>query len=341
MKRLFLSVLFILFTSLCFAGTLNVCLCPASTEIQAYLENTVKTVPFSEELSLLIAEVRTQRELVKLEEKLHKAYQSEDSSSISKALKDIETYKYEDDGQDFEIKVVSCTASYTEDRNVLKYLCYSNNCEILLFNEFRDLDSVSMRTVTVYNLLYDEITELSTVISSETETFTAQELDNIGSYFSYSPKYESEAVNEVIESQLSILSSVPSDVYIDGKAVGKTPYVLEKYTLPLLITLKAEGYRDQYVSISEETDKVDVILKPQWMGDLSLYKKASDRFYTSFGTMLLSIGLKAALNAVIPSDSSYYRITDTLSSGLIVIFAGSMIYNLIDYYNYANYNSNR
>lgn len=341
MKRLFLVAFLIILSSLCFASTLNVCLCPANMQIKEFLEDTVKTVPYSAQLSELLSKIRTERDLIALEESLHKAYGKENSSEIRKAENAIASYSYKDDGEDFQIKVSTANSAYSDDHMVLKYLCSLNNCEVLVFSEIKDLDSVSLRTITVYNLLYDETVEISTVISSQTDAFTIEELLNLGAYFSYSPVTETSEVSLEEYSGLNIETNIPAEVFIEGKSIGWTPFTIEKYSLPLVISLKAEGYSDRYISITEETEKVETSLKPKWMEDSLIYSKSSDSFYASFGRMLLSIGLKAALNAVIPSDSSYYRMADTLTSGLIVISIGNMIYNLIDYYNSATYNTNR
>ena len=341
MKRLFLVVLLLFLCTLCFASTLNVCLCPANQEIKSFLENTVKTVPYSEEISILLKQITTEREIIKREETLHQAYVKESSSDIKKAQDSLSSYEYKEDESDFTIKVTSSDSSFSDDPMVLKYLCSLYNCEILVFNEVRDLDSVSLRTITVYNLLYDELTEVSTVISSETDTFTQEELLNLGTYFSYAPVTEEPFTPVEVQSELTITSNSEASVFIDGKEVGNTPYVIDKYTLPLMVSLKAEGYSDFNTSITEETKSITAILKPQWMDDSQLYKKSSDSFYLSFGGVLLSIGLKAALNAVIPSDNLYYETADTLSAGLIVISVGNMIYSLIDYYNSATYNTKR
>ncbi|MCR5761575.1 MAG: PEGA domain-containing protein [Sphaerochaetaceae bacterium] len=341
MKRLLFSVFLILFSSVCFAGTLNVCLCPANEEISSYLENKVTAVPYSEELSSLIQKVREEREILALENDLHASYKTEDISSINAAKDSISSYSYKDDGEDFKIVTTSYFSSFTEDRNVLKYICSQTDSEILIFNEIKDLNAVSLRTITVYSLLTDEITELSTVISSDTDVFTAEEYSALGSFFSYSEEYEDVTEPEVVYGPLTVDSNVVSSVYINGKNVGETPYILDSYTLPLLLTLKSEGYIDQYISLNEAKDEVSVILKPQWMDDSQLYKKASDSFYASFGGMLLSIGLKAVVNSAISSESSYYNLADKVSTGLIVVSIGNMVYRLIDYYNYADYNSKR
>ncbi len=335
----------LLISSLCFAESINVCIYPANKTVSDYLLNTVKTVPYSEELAGKIGEQRQRTDKLKLEDNLHKAYLSENESSIEKSRKALEEYKYEGSEEDFEIVIRSYLGNmdekYLQDKEFLSYICRTTESDVLIINETVNLDSLSMRTIRIYSALNNDITEISTKLSSESDLFTAEELKAISIFFNAETEEKESTEIKTVEKPLTVRSNVPSSVKLAGIYEGETPFTFTSYTLPMVLNVSAEGYSDRYVYITEETEEINAVLKPQWMEDREIYSKVKERFYYSFAGALLSVGVQALVNSLIPSNSSIKPYAQSISGALSVISIGNFIYNVIDYYNFADYNSKR
>ncbi len=136
---------------------------------------------------------------------------------------------------------------------------------------------------------------------------------------------------------LSIASNPSAKVKIDGSVVGETPMVLDLYSVPLTMTLSAEGYCDATLSIHGRSEGIEVQLKPKWMGDKELFKERKGDFYGAFARSLLIFGAKLALRAFDNGSSEVFTALDMTANAAITVSVVDMLGCLIDYYRQSEY----
>ncbi|MCF0261635.1 MAG: hypothetical protein HUK23_01820, partial [Sphaerochaetaceae bacterium] len=135
-------------------------------------------------------------------------------------------------------------------------------------------------------------------------------------------------LNEVLP--LNINSIPQSQVYLDGKLISNTPYLLKDYSLPLSIRLKAEGYSDQTIVLDDKLQDINVSLKPDWLTNTSLFSQAKDDFYASYARSLIIFGARLALGAF-GNSSTIIALKSTCSAALTLSIV-DLVRSLFDYY---------
>lgn len=136
---------------------------------------------------------------------------------------------------------------------------------------------------------------------------------------------------------LSISTSPMADVFVDGKTVGSTPLVLNDYHLPLTLTLKAEGYQTQTVSLKQRTEAISIDLKPSWLADSALQKDAKNEFYSDFARSLILFGAKIALGAFHDGTNKFFSSLDMIANGALTVSVIDLVGSLIGYYRHSVY----
>ncbi len=138
-------------------------------------------------------------------------------------------------------------------------------------------------------------------------------------------------------SNLTVKSNIKADVVKDSIVLGKTPFLLDTYTVPTILRLKAPGYADSLVALEKETKEVFVEMRPEWMQDGDIYKKAKDDFYLAFARSILIYGAKVIFQSL---DTMYPKVSEigtNFTTVAMTVSIGDLIYDLINYSRYAHY----
>lgn len=144
-------------------------------------------------------------------------------------------------------------------------------------------------------------------------------------------------MNPIVYDSLLIEANPISQVSIDGKKIGTTPYILTNYTLPLILGFSSEGYVDKTVGLYEPKNSISISLKPSWLNDEEKYEKYKRSFYDSFARSILIFGLKLVSQSLDVNNSGFWNITDTLCTGALYLSLTDLAGNLINYYRYSEY----
>ena len=145
------------------------------------------------------------------------------------------------------------------------------------------------------------------------------------------------SLNAVLFSNLRIESDPVADVLIGGKAMGKTPLVIDSYSVPTSIRLSLEGYSDAVIGLTQKRDSISVDLKPAWMADKDLLKKNKDDFYAAFARSLLVFGAKIVTRTLNNGDNKFLSVLDIAAGGALTVSIIDMVGCLIDYYRQTEY----
>lgn len=127
-------------------------------------------------------------------------------------------------------------------------------------------------------------------------------------------------------------SSPFADLYIDSKYMGRTPFEISDMQLPLSLSLQANGYCTENITIDGARPDISVELKPLWMTDLSLQKNAKDRFYSALARSLLIFGGKLAAGAMNDGSSRFLSGVEIFADGALTLSIVDLVGCLIDYY---------
>lgn len=222
------------------------------------------------------------------------------------------------------------------NQRVLEYICKNSDSELLIIPDISDLSGFNYYRVWVYDLKENSF-ELVYECITQKKAISKDVLTAIEPYITDKPvDYEEhEEVKEEKKEKgynLKITSNVPAEVFFEGKSFGQTPVTIEEYTFPSVIRLKSEGYSDCYYMVDKKTGEINITLEGSELSTKENYKTARKNFYGSFGTMLLSFGLKAALPVFLETDTKAYKIADYISDGVIGVFGVNSVIALIQYY---------
>ena len=138
-------------------------------------------------------------------------------------------------------------------------------------------------------------------------------------------------------SDLRIESDPVADVLIGGIRVGKTPLVVDSYSVPSSIRLMSEGYSDAVIGLTSRKDNISVALKPEWMADKAILKENKDDFYAAFARSLLIFGAKIVTRTLNNGDNTFLSVLDVAAGGALTISVADMVGCLIDYYRQTEY----
>ena len=145
------------------------------------------------------------------------------------------------------------------------------------------------------------------------------------------------SLNAVLFTNLRIDSDPVADVLIGGKAMGKTPLVIDSYSVPTSIRLSLDGYSDAVIGLTQKRDSISVELKPGWMADKDILKENKDDFYAAFARSLLIFGAKIVTRTLNKGDNTFLSVLDLAAGGALTVSIADMVGCLIDYYRQTEY----
>lgn len=140
-------------------------------------------------------------------------------------------------------------------------------------------------------------------------------------------------LQQPIYNDITIDSNPSATVFLDGKEIGTTPFVIKEYSIPLILRFRADGYSDQVVSITQPTKKYSLTLKPTQMAEVELFKKRQNKFYGAFTRTLLLFGGMAATRASNRFNPRGQKVVNYVFYGAIGL---SLVDLGIDLYRYFN-----
>ena len=144
-------------------------------------------------------------------------------------------------------------------------------------------------------------------------------------------------LSSVVYSDLRIESNPSATVKVNGIELGQTPIVLESYSLPLTLRFEKENYMGKSVGLTENTNKISIDLKPEWMANQDLLKKSKDRFYWSFARTILLFGSKLALGLFNDGNNKIISSMNIAFNGLLTVSIVDAVGCLVDYFRQTEY----
>ena len=138
-------------------------------------------------------------------------------------------------------------------------------------------------------------------------------------------------------SALLIKSEPVAELRVEGVSLGNTPVLLDNYSLPVSMSLEAEGYAVKNIGLTTPKDSLSVSLKPLWMTDSSVLKQKKDAFYWDFARTLLMFGAKVALSSFNDGTSKVLSAIDGAASCALTVSLVDMVGSLIEYYRQTEY----
>ena len=145
------------------------------------------------------------------------------------------------------------------------------------------------------------------------------------------------SLQAVLFSNLRIESDPVAEVLIGGKAVGRTPLLIDSYSVPTSVRFSLDGYSDAVIGLTEKKDGISVSLKPAWMADKDILKETKDNFYAAFARSLLIFGAKIGTRTLNKGDNRFLTGLDVAASGALTVSLVDMVGCLIDYYRQTEY----
>ncbi len=129
------------------------------------------------------------------------------------------------------------------------------------------------------------------------------------------------------------VSTVPydSDVYLQGRPLSG--HLALEADLPFQVTATHEGFMPTLVQSRLPMDRLDIQLRPQWMEDEDIVKRAKDRFYTNLLSTIISFGGYVAAQSIegIWPDAGTSPVT-TLFAGFSFVELVALFDSMFDYY---------
>ena len=144
-------------------------------------------------------------------------------------------------------------------------------------------------------------------------------------------------LSSVVYSDLRIESNPSSTVKVNGIELGQTPIVLESYSLPLTLRFEKDQYMGKSVGLTENTNKISIDLKPEWMANQDLLKKSKDRFYWSFARTILLFGSKLAVGLFNDGNNKIISSMNIAFNGLLTVSIVDAVGCLVDYFRQTEY----
>lgn len=144
-------------------------------------------------------------------------------------------------------------------------------------------------------------------------------------------------LSSVVYSDLRIESNPSATVKVNGIEIGQTPIVLESYSLPLTLRFEKENYMGKSVGLTENTNKISIDLKPEWMANQDLLKKSKDRFYWSFARTILLFGSKLAVGLFNDGNNKIISSMNIAFNGLLTVSIVDAVGCLVDYFRQTEY----
>lgn len=145
------------------------------------------------------------------------------------------------------------------------------------------------------------------------------------------------SLNAMLFSNLRIESDPVAEVLIGGKAVGRTPLLIDSYSVPTSIRLSLDGYSDAVVGLTQKRDSISVELKPAWMADKNILREKKDDFYAAFARSLLIFGAKIVTRTLNNGENTFLSVLDIAAGGALTVSIADMVGCLIDYYRQTEY----
>ncbi len=144
-------------------------------------------------------------------------------------------------------------------------------------------------------------------------------------------------LSSVVYSDLRIESNPSATVKVNGIEIGQTPIVLESYSLPLTLRFEKDQYMGKSVGLTENTNKISIDLKPEWMANQDLLKKSKDRFYWSFARTILLFGSKLAVGLFNDGNNKIISSMNIAFNGLLTVSIVDAVGCLVDYFRQTEY----
>ena len=144
-------------------------------------------------------------------------------------------------------------------------------------------------------------------------------------------------LSSVVYSDLRIESNPSSTVKVNGIELGQTPIILESYSLPLTLRFEKDQYMGKSVGLTENTNKISIDLKPEWMANQDLLKKSKDRFYWSFARTILLFGSKLAVGLFNDGNNKIISSMNIAFNGLLTVSIVDAVGCLVDYFRQTEY----
>ena len=141
----------------------------------------------------------------------------------------------------------------------------------------------------------------------------------------------------VVFSDLLIESNPSSTVKVNGIELGKTPLLLESYSLPLTLRFENDLYMGKSVGITDNLNRIKIDLKPAWMANQDLLKKSKDSFYWAFARSILIFGSKLALGLFNDGNNKILSSMDIAISGILAVSVVDTVGCLVDYFKQTEY----
>ncbi|MBO6048597.1 MAG: hypothetical protein J6P33_02310, partial [Spirochaetales bacterium] len=141
----------------------------------------------------------------------------------------------------------------------------------------------------------------------------------------------------VVYSDLLIETNPSSTVKVNGLELGQTPIVLNSYSLPLTLRFEKDQYMGKTLGITENTNRIKIDLKPEWMANQDLLKKSKDRFYWAFARTILLFGSKLALGLFNDGNNKFISSMDIAFNGIITVSIVDAVGCLVDYFRQTEY----
>lgn len=349
---------------LLFGTDYNVGIYPENKEIASYINAYFQKKNYNEKTGTAI---NNRLKLQKQSEtglKLNKAYEEEKSDKLNTAISDFQSA-----GEDvilpvdLSVKNISVNESFpfgssSPDKMTLVYICNKYNLDLLIIPVHEQLSDLNYLTLYAYDAYSRELSFLYGEIKQTSDVYGTSALKAMSYLFMSEEDADAFVYNidnpvQVSDDQIDfrLETNIPADVFIDGIKVGKTPFGF-KDSYPISISFEADGYISKTINLMSDQNELYVELKPQWMSDFNLYKKARTDFYVSFTASLASFAVSVISNAVnfgdspseyINSNGVLKRTTPLTNSikavgtGLSVVSLLNMFGELIDYYRYADF----
>ena len=118
-----------------------------------------------------------------------------------------------------------------------------------------------------------------------------------------------------------------------GVDVATLPLVTSFDMGAVLMTVSKDGFRDENLQIGPGEHFRSVMLRPQWMEDEDIVKRAKDRFYTNLLSTIISFGGYVAAQSIegIWPDAGTSPVT-TLFAGFSFVELVALFDSMFDYY---------
>lgn len=240
-------------------------------------------------------------------------------------------------GEEITVKTVISTTTlkekylYSFDINYLNMICDRDEIDLLLIPKVND----NKTSLFVYQRNSEDLSEITNINSIDTDSF-----EILISLMKYFPLNETEQLNSsnsiVLFSDDPIkvdCSNTVADVYINGEKVGNTPYIINEYSLPFTLELKADGYSSRITNVNSTTNNdISIELKEIFIDSVENYRNSKTKFYQAFSNSLILFGINAATRALIPRDNKAYRTTNIVLQSLISASLIDTGYRLFNYY---------